>query len=61
MTDHRRIELALTKEEHDFIVALRGRPVTDPHMREARRYIDDGTDSGPSLVDQYLNYSKGKQ
>jgi hypothetical protein len=44
---------APTKEEHDAIVAMRGRPYTADPMREARP-VDVHDTSSPSLIDNYI-------
>jgi hypothetical protein len=49
--------VALTKAEHDVIVARRGRPVTADPMRPAKP--DEDTYDTPSLIDKYLNATKG--
>jgi hypothetical protein len=45
--------VALTKEQHDAIVARTGRPITQDPMREAKP--DEDTYDTPSLVDKYIN------
>ena len=49
---------ALTRAEHDAIVAMRGRNCTDDPMREAK-HEDDVADT-PSLIDRYINNRKGE-
>ena len=51
--------MAPTKEQHDALVAARGRNYTDRPMRRARIADNDET-SSPSLIDQYIR-PKGDQ
>ena len=48
---------APTREEHDLIVAMRGRPYTAEPMRAAERVDTDS--ATPSVVDTYTNAAKG--
>jgi hypothetical protein len=48
---------APTREEHDAIVAMRGRPYTCDGMRQVAHRAD--IDANPSLIDTYINDTKG--
>jgi len=52
VTEFTRLTYAPTKDEHDAVVARKGRPFTDTGMREARRIDNDATDSGLSLIER---------
>ena len=43
MTEYARLSMAPTKDEHDAVVARKGRPFTDYHMREVRPVDDDSS------------------
>jgi hypothetical protein len=47
----------LLKEDHDAIVAARGRNVTDETMRDARP--DEDQTATTSLIDTYINNRRG--
>jgi hypothetical protein len=49
---------AITREQHDAIVAARGRPVTADPMREAKP--DEDLYDTPSLIDKYISNIKGQ-
>ena len=54
MTEYARITVGVTKAQHDAVVAVKGRPFTDHHMRQTRQVDDDATDSGLSIIDQVI-------
>ena len=54
MTEFTRLLHAPTKDEHDAVVARKGRNYTDNPMREARPVDNDDTDSGLSTVDRVI-------
>ena len=47
----------VTKDDHDVIVATRGRNLTDDCMREARP-DEDMAASRPSIVDRYITANR---
>lgn len=47
-------QLAITKDEHDLWVSLRGRPFTDGPMRHAHREPTDGYSDVVSVVDRVV-------
>ena len=52
-----------TKEQHDAVVAAKGRPYTDKGMRSRRTADDIAPDlAGLTVVDEYINnYRKGRR
>jgi len=45
---------APTREEHDAVVAAKGRPYTDHGMRPVKADVD-GEQSQPTVLDQFVN------
>lgn len=52
--------IAPTKDQHDAVVARRGRPFTDSGMREAGLPVDD-TVSSLSIVDRVIADSRANR
>jgi len=50
--------MAPTKEQHDAIVAAKGRPYTDRGMRSARSADDISDTAGLTIIDEYVNHSR---
>jgi len=53
-----RIQMAPTKEEHDAVVARKGRPYTDNGMRHARQIDDDSASAPMTALDGVIADSR---
>ena len=48
-----------TREQHDAVVAAKGRPYTDTGMRSRRTADDIAPDlAGLTIVDEYINHHR---